>query len=84
LGLSTPEVDERCVIIVTEIDGVPMGMLLDAISDIIAPTKDAMQSPSEVATSINSSYVQAFTLVGEKIVRVLELKSVVPPLIVAT
>ena len=83
MGLPTPEVDERCVIIVTEIDGVPMGMLLDAISDIIAPTKDAMQSPPEAATSINSSYVQALTLVGEKIVRVLELKSVVPPLIVA-
>ena len=80
LGLQTPEVNERSVIIVAEIGHTPVGLLVDAVSDIIAPTKDEMQPPPEVATSPDSTCVQTLVFVGEKIVRVLNLESVLPPL----
>lgn len=80
LGLPTPEVNERSVIIVAEIDGTPMGLLVDAVLDIIAPTSDELQPPPDMATSPDSSYVQNLTFVGEKMVRILNLESVLPTL----
>ncbi|WP_299505078.1 chemotaxis protein CheW [uncultured Roseobacter sp.] len=78
LGLPTPEVNERSVIIVAEIEDTPVGLLVEGVSDIIAPSKDEMQPPPDMANSGGDSYVQALTLVEDKTVRILDLASVMP------
>lgn len=78
LGLPTPAVNEKSVIIVAEQDGVPFGLLVDAVSDIIAPSEEDMQPPPEAATSEIDAPVRALTIIGEKMVRVLKLSSVFP------
>jgi purine-binding chemotaxis protein CheW len=79
LGVTTRTESERNVIIVVEIDETLFGLLVDAMSDIIEPSGDEMQSPPDAAKSGDQSYVRASTLVGEKMVRILSLASVLPP-----
>ncbi|MCV3274426.1 chemotaxis protein CheW [Roseobacter sinensis] len=78
LGLPTPEVNERSVIIVAELDNEPIGLLVDAVSDIIAPSEDDLQRPSDAVSRDEQPCVRALTLIGKKLVRVLELSSLKP------
>lgn len=78
LGLKTPEVNERSVIIVTEGHNGTVGLLVDAVSDIIAPSEEEMQPPPAAANCGEDPCVRALTIIGEKMVRVLELSAVMP------
>lgn len=73
LGLHTAEINERSVIIVFEFQGATMGVLIDAVSDIIAPSEKDMQPPPDAAASENGSFVSALTMVDDKIIRILDL-----------
>ena len=64
------------MIIVVEIGEKPFGLLADAVSDIISPTEDEMPPPPEATKSDDHFYVRALTFVDEKIVRILDLTSV--------
>ncbi|WP_299672657.1 chemotaxis protein CheW [uncultured Roseobacter sp.] len=74
LGLAAPEVNERSVIIVVENDGTPFGLLVDGVSDIIAPTEDQMQSPPETGSGGDPTSVQALILLDDRMVRILDLQ----------
>lgn len=78
LGLKTPEVNERSVIIVTELDNSTVGLLVDAVSDIIAPSEEEMQEPPEAVKGDEDPCVRSLTIIGEKMIRILELSSVMP------
>lgn len=78
LGLSTQDATERNVIIVAEIDHKLIGLLVDAVSDIIPLSEDELQPPPEAATNGDQSSVSALTFVGEKTVRILNLKPIAP------
>lgn len=78
LGITTQKESDRNVIIVTEIAETPFGLLVDAVSDIISPTEDEIRPPPDAATVEDQSYVRALTLIDEKIVRILDLVSVLP------
>lgn len=84
IGLKTPEINERSVIIVTEVESGRLGLLVDAVSDIIAPSEDEMQPPPEAAACGDNPCVRALTIIGEKMVRVLELSSVMPSKFLST
>lgn len=73
LELSTSTPDERSVIIVAEVEQTQLGLIVDAVSDIIAPATDDMQPPPETAMSTDTPLVQSLTFVEDSIVRVLDL-----------
>lgn len=77
LGVPTHEVSERSVIIVAEIDGKPIGLLVDAVSDILSPSEDDLKPPPETVTSDADPCVRALVLIDETLVRVLELSLLV-------
>lgn len=77
LGLKTREQTERNVIIVVSNQDVMTGLLVDAVSDIIALTQDDLQPPPEVQNSASSNVVSALTLIDDRMIRVLDLDSVV-------
>lgn len=78
LGLETPEINERSVIIVVEIGKQTVGLLVDSVSNIIAPSPDKIKEPPEAARNGENSYVSALTLVEEEIVRILDLSPMLP------
>lgn len=77
LGLEARDQTDRNVIIVVSNDGVMSGLLVDAVSDIVALTPDDLQPPPEVQGGISSNVVSALTLIDDRMIRVLDLGSIV-------
>lgn len=77
LGLKHRENNERNVIIVVSHEDTMTGLLVDAVSDIIALTSDDLQAPPEMQSSNSPNVVSALTLIDERMIRVLDLSSIV-------
>lgn len=77
LGLKPQKQTDRNVIIVVNHDDVMTGLLVDAVSDIIALTADDLQPPPEIQANTSPNVVSALTLIDERMIRVLDLSSIV-------
>ncbi|MEP2474733.1 chemotaxis protein CheW [Roseobacter sp.] len=77
LGLKPQKQTERNVIIVVNHDDIMTGLLVDAVSDIIALTDDDLQPPPEMQSSSAPNVVSSLTLIDERMIRVLDLSSIV-------
>lgn len=77
LGLEPQKQTDRNVIIVVNHDDVMTGLLVDAVSDIIALTAEDLQPPPEMQPGSTSNVVSSLTLIDERMIRVLDLSSIV-------
>jgi purine-binding chemotaxis protein CheW len=77
LGLKPRDHTDRNVIIVVNHADVMTGLLVDAVSDIIALTSEDLQTPPEMQASNAPNVVSALTLIDERMIRVLDLSAVV-------
>ena len=75
LGLASPEIHERSVIIVAEVNEIAVGLLVDSVSNIIAPTDDELRPPPDLQNGGKNSYVSGLTIIDDKMVRILDLSS---------
>ena len=80
LGLPVAEHTERNVIIVVKHEDTLAGLLVDAVSDIIALSENDMQAPPDAATGSQSSVIRALSLIDERMIRILELGHLVTAL----
>lgn len=78
LGLEETDPEDRNVIIVVDAGERVMGLRVDAVSDILSFTKDQLQPPPDVASSRTDSFVKALTILEERMVRMLDLSTVLP------
>jgi purine-binding chemotaxis protein CheW len=78
LGLPAGELSDRNVIIVVDLDGRTVGLLVDAVSDILALPEDEMAPPPEMAADNAQTFIHALTIVEGRMIRVLDLASVMP------
>ena len=79
LGLETDEPSDRNVIIVVDILGRTVGMRVDAVSDILSVPRSSLQAPPGMSADEDQSFVSALTIIEGRMVRVLDLVSVLPP-----
>lgn len=77
LGLSVTELSDRNVIIVVKHEETLAGLLVDAVSDIIAITDENMQPPPEVASSGQPGVIKSLTLIEDRMIRLLDLSQLV-------
>lgn len=77
LGLPEREQNERNVIIVVKFEDVMTGLLVDAVSDIIALTKDELQPPPELSSGPAQGVVSALSLIENRMIRVLDLSNTI-------
>ncbi len=77
LGLPRREHNDRNVIIVVKHDDAMTGLLVDAVSDIIAITDDDLQPPPDLAPNTQPGVIKSLTLLDERMIRVLDLPNVV-------
>ena len=78
LGLEANEPHERNVVVVVDLDGRTLGLRVDAVSDILSIPASAMQAPPEISADSAESFLRALTIVDERMVRILDLESVMP------
>jgi purine-binding chemotaxis protein CheW len=53
------------------------GLLVDAVSDIVALSDDELQPPPDMSGSMPTGVIKALTLLGDRMIRVLDLPNVV-------
>ena len=80
LGLPVSEHTDRNVIIVVKHEDTLAGLLVDAVSDIIALTEEDMQPPPDVATGAQPGVIKSLTLIDDRMIRLLELSQLVATL----
>lgn len=80
LGLPVSEHNERNVIIVVKHEDTLVGLLVDAVSDIIAITDEDMQTPPEISHGQNPGVIKSLTLIEERMIRTLDLSQLVSTL----
>ncbi|NIZ09899.1 chemotaxis protein CheW [Pseudooceanicola sp. HF7] len=78
LNLPSQETNDRNVIIVVKLQGTLTGLLVDAVSDIVAITEDDLQIPPDISSDPSLSVVRALTVIDDRMIRVLDLAAVVP------
>jgi len=78
LNMECQEISDRNVIIVVNMNGALTGLLVDAVSDIVAMKEDDLQAPPETSSSQAIPVVRALTLIDDRMIRVLDLAAIVP------
>lgn len=79
LGLPTKGgEDARHVIIVVDVGNRTVGLMVDAVSDILTAAQDDLQPPPDVGTGGGQGHVSALFVMNDRLYRVLDLGSVLP------
>lgn len=77
LGLPPRPHSDRNVIIVVKHGDIMTGLLVDAVSDIIALKQTDLQPPPDAATHGVPAIIKSLTLIEDRMIRVLDLPNVV-------
>jgi purine-binding chemotaxis protein CheW len=78
LGMAPIEATSRNVIIVMQLETQTLGILVDAVSDILTLQKSDIQPPPELANAKGSSFISGLTIIEERMIRVIDLAGVLP------
>lgn len=78
LGLDDDGPGERNVIIVVDSGGRSVGLRVDAVSDILSVSRADLQPPPDLSGNEAQTFVHALTLIDERMIRVLDLRHVMP------
>jgi purine-binding chemotaxis protein CheW len=78
LGLPTSEPTARHVIMVAHIGGRTVGLLVDAVSDIIQLTDEAIQQTPDVASDQVRTFVKGIFAIDGRMISLLELEWILP------
>jgi purine-binding chemotaxis protein CheW len=79
LGLAPSEPTERHVIVVVWLQGQLVGLLVDAVCDILAVAPDTLQPTPELASGEVQTFVEAILNVDQRMIGLVNLDNVLPP-----
>jgi len=80
LGFEGSETSERSVIIVAQIGEQVVGLLVDAVSDIISVTDDVIQPTPDVASETAKNFVRGLLAIDGRMISLIGLDRVLPEL----
>jgi purine-binding chemotaxis protein CheW len=75
-NLPVSEHDRDTRIIVVSINGVTMGMIVDAVSEVLRVPQDSVEPPPLMVTTVNSSFITGIAKVNDKLIILLDLSKV--------
>ncbi|MHA6267571.1 chemotaxis protein CheW [Aliiroseovarius sp. CAU 1755] len=78
LGMDRSAELARNVIIVVAIGDKTLGLLVDAVSDILSVAADDLQPPPDMQADAENQFVSALTIFEDRMIRILDLDSVLP------
>ena len=78
LDLGPTETTERNVIIVVQVRGRSIGLLVDAVSDILSIPRSELQAPPDMLSDASNCFVRSLTVVEGRMLRILDLAAVHP------
>jgi purine-binding chemotaxis protein CheW len=78
LGLTINEISARSVIVVVKVEERLIGLLVDAVSDILTITQDAIQPPPDVGCDRVRSFVKGLISVEGRMISEISLERLLP------
>jgi purine-binding chemotaxis protein CheW len=78
LGFASSEPSARHVIIVAQVGRQTVGLLVDAVSDILTVTADAIQTTPDVASEMAKSFVLGVLAIDGRMISLIALDDVLP------
>lgn len=78
LGFARTDPGERHVIIVVRIEQKTVGLLVEAVSDIMTIDETRMQPTPEVSSARTQAFIRGIHSVGDKLVRAIDMDEVLP------
>lgn len=78
LGLGPQEPNSRHVIIIVVIGAQIVGILVDAVSDILGVSQSTIQPTPNVSSDTTRAFVEGVIAVDDRMLRLLDLKAVLP------
>ncbi|MDH6235251.1 purine-binding chemotaxis protein CheW [Mesorhizobium soli] len=78
LGFAPPEPTVRHVIMMAQVGHQVVGLLVDAVSDILSVTDDAIQPTPDVASDMASSFVRGVLAIEGRMISLIALDNVLP------
>ena len=80
LGFESTEASDRNVIIVAQIGEQVVGLLVDAVSDILTVTDDVIQPTPDVASETAKTFVRGLIAMDGRMISLIGLERVLPEL----
>ncbi|MDZ4375434.1 MAG: chemotaxis protein CheW [Phenylobacterium sp.] len=80
LGFDSTEASDRNVIIVADVGGQVVGLLVDAVSDILTVTDDVIQPTPDVASDAAKQFVRGLIAMDGRMISLIGLERVLPDL----
>lgn len=78
LGLGRTEPTERHVIVITAWGDSTVGLLVDAVSDIMTVSSEQMRPTPEVASSTAREFIEGVFAVEDTLIRAIDLQRILP------
>ncbi|WP_036264477.1 chemotaxis protein CheW [Methylocapsa aurea] len=78
LGFPPAEPTARHVIIVAQIEAQVVGLLVDAVSDILTVTDDLVQATPDVASDMAKTFVRGVLAIDKRMISLIALDQVLP------
>lgn len=78
MGLGATETSARHVIIITRVEERIVGLLVDAVSDIMTIRDGDMKPTPDVASSMTRAFIQGVFSVEDSLVRAIDVHEVIP------
>jgi purine-binding chemotaxis protein CheW len=78
LGLACVEPTSRHVIIVAQIERQMVGLLVDAVSEILTVTDDMVQPTPDVASEMAKTFVRGVLAINERMISLIALDEILP------
>ena len=78
LGFESTQASDRNVIIVADIGGQVVGLLVDAVSDILTVTDDVIQPTPDVASETAKTFVRGLIAMDGRMISLIGLERVLP------
>ncbi len=75
--LELKEYDKNTRIVVVDIGGNIMGMIVDAVSEVLRLSTSTIEPPPEIVTGINSEYIKGVAKLDDRLLIFLDLSKVI-------
>lgn len=77
LGVEIRENDKNTRIVVVDMDGHVMGMIVDAVSEVLRIPASTIEPAPEIATGVNSEYIQGVAKLDDRLLMFLDLSHII-------
>jgi purine-binding chemotaxis protein CheW len=78
-GLPAEESTKDTRVVVVEMNGTLVGMIVDAVSEVLRVPAESIESPSPIMTTVDSAFITGIAKVGERLIILLDLEKVLSP-----